>query len=999
MLSKILKNKKALIAGVVVVAVIGAIVYSISGSKSNSINGQTVIYSQVARRTLQGTTVLSGTLGHKTITTVSAMNSAFVSSTDATANSVQNQGDTLFSLNGRKAIAENGTLPFFRSLGPGDVGNDVLELKQILASSGDNPGAMNNIFTQQTQSALAQWQAQNGYPSGVPASKEAVTVALQQGTGYNLGAQSSAGLVIGPPAPTAQLSSYSVSHFIPARSRHLIGKRYRFSGKKLGHHHNRSKATRRHKKRDRHLNKSGLKRNGSRQAVLASFSTESHLSGPVPHTTTLGLTITGTTSTTPGTSVTFTVNANEAAPQNTYVYLTVGGSALAGVDYVPFNTTLELDSGAISTSFTVTTLPNQTIEPNKFLDIVLSQSPSGGYYVSEPSAAALTIDEPTGTLGLPTLTLTSSTTYLDKGAPFEVVIGLDQAYGQSVTVQLAYSGTAVAGTDYVEPSGNIVVPAGYTSLTVPIATVSNNLVEPDKTLTVTLATNSAYDIGNPDSATVTIHDPNVPQLNIIGGSQITAGTSTTLTIQANQTVSQDTQVLLSFSGTAQAGIDYDVPDPVVTIPAGQQSVSFSLTTLVNPIIEPQRYIVVSIAQSPAGAYTVQTPGSTVVTLGTPQSAPPFVTISSGINYLHKGTPFQVSVGLTQATDTTLTINLSFSGTAKAGVDYTPPAGLIQIPAGQTVAQVTIPTLVDNLVEADTTLTVSIAPSTSYQIGNPNSVTTTITSNVVPTITISSSTSSLSEGADATFTITANQAPVKDTSINFSVAGTVQAGVDYVPLAGTVILPAGQTQVTVSFQSIEKDIVFEPTDMIVGSWPIRIGQVYVKQGQTISAGSPIMDLTESQNTITLQASPSDFTKLALGQSCTFTIAGSQTEYNGTISELDSNPTIQSGSGSSSSQQIFEGRIAVTNLPKSDRNADGASVSITVVTQEADNVLAVPIAAIKQNGTGVDEVRVIDMSAKQKVKTVPVTTGLTEGSYVQITGGLKLGETVIVSVSQG
>ena len=59
---------------------------------------------------------------------------------------------------------------------------------------------MDNYFTQQTQFALAQWQAQHHYPNSTPANPESVTVSLQQGTGYKVGTQDSAGLIIGPPA-------------------------------------------------------------------------------------------------------------------------------------------------------------------------------------------------------------------------------------------------------------------------------------------------------------------------------------------------------------------------------------------------------------------------------------------------------------------------------------------------------------------------------------------------------------------------------------------------------------------------------------------------------------------------------------------------------------------------------------------------------------------------------------------------------------------------------
>jgi membrane fusion protein, macrolide-specific efflux system len=79
------------------------------------------------------------------------------------------------------------------------------------------------------------------------------------------------------------------------------------------------------------------------------------------------------------------------------------------------------------------------------------------------------------------------------------------------------------------------------------------------------------------------------------------------------------------------------------------------------------------------------------------------------------------------------------------------------------------------------------------------------------------------------------------------------------------------------------------------------------------------------------------------------------------------------------------------------ADGSEVSINVVTQEVDNALTVPIAAVKQNGTGGDVVRVVDLTKAGKISEVAVTTGLTEGSYIQITGGLKIGQLVIVEVT--
>ena len=93
-------------------------------------------------------------------------------------------------------------------------------------------------------------------------------------------------------------------------------------------------------------------------------------------------------------------------------------------------------------------------------------------------------------------------------------------------------------------------------------------------------------------------------------------------------------------------------------------------------------------------------------------------------------------------------------------------------------------------------------------------------------------------------------------------------------------------------------------------------------------------------------------------------------------------------------MYEGKINVADLGA----ADGASVSIDVTVSQRTNVMTVPIAAVKQNGSGQDVVRVLDLADRGRTKEVAVKTGLSEGSYIEITSGLKGDETVIVEVDQ-
>ena len=775
-LQSFLRRRKVLlgVSGLVLVIAGVGIGLGQTGGASSSTNKDLVILGNVQRRTLQDTITLNGTLARKELAKVTPVTQGRVSSVYATTGEIAKAGDSLFALDGRDAIAEPGTVSFFRALGPGDQGDDVLQLKKILAAAGDNPGTLDTAFTQQTQNALSQWQVQHHYPSATAAGPESLTIGLTQGSGYKLGAQAAAGLTISP--PQGQTASAAIS------------------GR-----------------------------------------------GPVAELTAL-------------------------RPHITPPVLTI-----------------------------------------QSVDAVVPEGVAASFLIT--ATAALSTDT---TVNLETL---------EDGGP-------------------------VDNNDVVTPPPSVVLPANATSVTVSVPTRVDNVVKPDKTLTmsITSATGGST-VGSPNSAQTTITNNNVPTLTLTGGVTVSPGGSATLTVTADQAPLHDTQISMTFAGDAAPGADYHTVNPVLTMSAGTTSTSVTINTLVNPVIQPDRHIVVSINAAP-GTYSIGSPGITVITVSgaTGSAALPVVTLRSAVTSLVKGQPFAVTVSLSQGLSSSLTMAFTYSGTAVQGTDYTPPAGSIVVPAGQTSAQVTIPT------------------------------------------------------------ITADQAPVKDTSVSYTVVGAAQPGQDYQPLVGTALLKAGQTTVTVVLQSLEKDVVFEPTDMIVANWPIRVGQVYVKAGDPVAPGAPILSLTEPTFTVTLQASASDRTKLQLGQHCTVELVGGENQVSGTISELDAEQTlIDSGSGGSAAggagggsaqQQVYEGQIEVPDLGA----ADGAAVTIDVVDQQATNVLTVPIAAVKQNGVGQQVVRVINVADGGKVSEVPVSLGLTEGSYVEITKGLRGDEKVIVDVNQ-
>jgi uncharacterized protein YhjY with autotransporter beta-barrel domain len=146
------------------------------------------------------------------------------------------------------------------------------------------------------------------------------------------------------------------------------------------------------------------------------------------------------------------------------------------------------------------------------------------------------------------------------------------------------------------------------------------------------------------------------------------------------------------------------------------------------------------------------------------------------------------------------VNITTSGTATSGVDYTGGVATVSIPAGATTATITINPTVDGTVEANETVILTVAAGTGYTVGAPASATGTILNDDVPSASISVAPASVSEdgATNLVYTITLNQAnPSAATSVNYTIGGTAANGTDYATIASPLVIPAGSTTGTIT----------------------------------------------------------------------------------------------------------------------------------------------------------------------------------------------------------
>jgi len=153
-----------------------------------------------------------------------------------------------------------------------------------------------------------------------------------------------------------------------------------------------------------------------------------------------------------------------------------------------------------------------------------------------------------------------------------------------------------------------------------------------------------------------------------------------------------------------------------------------------------------------------------------------------------------------------TIPYTVSGTAVPGTDYVALSGSVTIPAGQTSASIPITPISANLIDGNSSVTVALNPGTGFTVGTLNSATVQIVN--PPTVQIAATNAIASEAnptVPATLTVSRDASQtLSDWTVSYTIGGSA-ASSRYVPLPGSITIPAGQTSATIQVVAIADNI--------------------------------------------------------------------------------------------------------------------------------------------------------------------------------------------------
>ena len=571
--------------------------------------------------------------------------------------------------------------------------------------------------------------------------------------------------------------------------------------------------------------------------------------------------------------------------------------------------------------------------------------------------------------------------------------------------------------------------------------------EPEETIIISLTPGNGYQVGDKDTQAILI-GPSVPgpgegpedATRTITGSggagivpfqvtsvpaigvqfteaTITEGDTLDVILTADPAPAVDTQIQLAFGGDATGGDLDDVADPDIDVdylddpledspivwPAGASTVTLTLETFADDVdeedeewtlnITPEQPVGEGINYNPAPLNTL----TVTITDATPDEVPTFeLTIEPGDEEVDEGGAATYTVTADRELGRAVEVRYSLTGTATEGDDYDDQDNdpSFVFPAGTDETTVTIATIQDDTIEPTESLTLTLQASTDptdpYNLGSSISGTVRIEDEDEPELTIVGSEVRVAEGGAVAVTIRADEAPSSDISVDYQINGSATMGTDFSVLTGTVTFPAGARSVDLLVQTLDDDVIFVPSDMIIADWPARVGTVFVDEGETVQLGQQLLTLTEPDFTITLFANPTDRSELVLGQLVTVDLEAGNQEVEGRIVELDDAAII-----TDSGAERYEGVVEVVGELAA---VDGATVSIEVVLDERIDAMVVPRAAIFQDATGNPTVRVIDPETLAQ-REVAIETGIQEGSFTEVLSGLDGSEIIVVDVTGG
>jgi len=372
---------------------------------------------------------------------------------------------------------------------------------------------------------------------------------------------------------------------------------------------------------------------------------------------------------------------------------------------------------------------------------------------------------------------------------------LNSSFDIAITYTTAAS-SATAGTDYITSSGFVLMPAGSTTVWLPITILDDLVDEPSEWFTVDLVLVSRGTISDNIGLATIIDDDNPPDISIHSAS--TREDSSPLIFTAWLTAPSSFPITVTYittDNTAISPTDYSgVPATELLFVPGQQTQTLSFSVVDDNLYESNETFTLTLSNLMNGGLILT--DTVIGTIIDDENLPGIiitpVTVAEDVGLM------VVTVGLTATSSFDVGVDYATSdNSALAATDYRATTGRITITAGTLQNSFTIPITDDAWLEYREQFRITLSNPLSGTLSQATADGRIIDNDPFPNITLAGQTANETESA-LIFTVTLTQVTEVDVGLDYATSnGSAQAGADYLFTTGRITLTAGTLSRTIS----------------------------------------------------------------------------------------------------------------------------------------------------------------------------------------------------------
>lgn len=299
-------------------------------------------------------------------------------------------------------------------------------------------------------------------------------------------------------------------------------------------------------------------------------------------------------------TITATLSAVSGKDVTVIVDVKSGGTATIINDFTLSSNSIVIAAGNTSGTTTLTAVQDVDEEDDETVILEIASVTNGLESDNQEVISSITDDDGESE-PLVTLSIGSSTIVESEGTS-SITATLSEVSSKDVTVTLAYSGTAVNGTDYNNTaSTTIVITAGNTTANtaIEIAALQDEIPEINETIIVdiTVVTNGAEN--GIQQQTITIIDDDTPNVSFADIAASGDESANTATLPVNLSLASELTITLDYtvSGTATgSGTDYTLANGVLIFNPSNTTQDIIITGVIDDtILEGDETVIVTLS--------------------------------------------------------------------------------------------------------------------------------------------------------------------------------------------------------------------------------------------------------------------------------------------------------------------------------------------------------------------------------------------------------------------